>query len=123
MNDCVLAEQNNLAGRTDEPLPVRALTSSLSLVDRKLLHGAVDRVRDTNEVVRGERNRAGIHEGVPQVVQKIGRVLDADTEADQIFGKTALSASGRVDRSVANFVDAVSRSTSPKDGDILILTT
>ena len=100
VHDCVLAEQNNFARCTDEPLPVCPLTSSLSLPERELLNCPADGVRDADVVVRCEGNGPSLHQGVAEIVKQVRRVFDADTQADEILRKTTRGASGRVDRGV-----------------------
>lgn len=106
VHDCVLAEQNNFARRTDEPLPVCPLTSSLSLPERELLNCPADGVRDANIVVRREGNGPSLHQGVAEIVKQVRRVFDADTQADEILRKTTRGASGRVDRGVPSSGDS-----------------
>ena len=106
MHDCVLAKHTNFARRTDEPLPVCPLTSSLSLPERELLNCPADGVRDADVVVRCEGNCPSLHQGVAEIVKQVRRVFDADTQADEILRKTTRGASGRVDRGVPNSGDS-----------------
>jgi hypothetical protein len=39
---------------------------------------------------RGDSDRTRLEQRVLEVVEEVGRVFDADTEADQILRKTAL---------------------------------
>ena len=59
VHNCVLAEQDDLARRTDEPLPVCSLAGGLSFANGKLLDSAADGVRDADVVVGGEGDRSG----------------------------------------------------------------
>lgn len=44
---------------------------------------------------------AGLEKGGLEIVDQVGRVFDADAEADQVFRQVARGANGRIDRGVA----------------------
>lgn len=104
MYDSMLSEQDDLPRCADEPLPVAPMRCSAGLTKRELLNGTAYGVRDTHVVVSGERDCAGFHEGMTEIIKQIRRILDTDTQADEILRKAASSPDSRVDRGVAGII-------------------
>ena len=100
MNNSMFTEQDNLARSADEPLAVLMGTCSPCLAKCQFLHGTTDRVGNPDIIVRSERDCASFNQGMAEIVKQICRILDSDTETDQILGETASRAGGRVDRSM-----------------------
>ena len=100
MYDCVFAEQDDLAGWTDEPFGLLVLVSelfSLCLCFRRVGQ------RCAHELVLGrvERDSTSVVERVLQVIEQVRRILDTNAKADEVFRKPTLLARLRIDRCVS----------------------
>ena len=100
MNNCMFTKEDDFAWSADKPFAVVQGTSSTCLPKRKLLDGPADGVRNADIVVGGEGDRSGFNESMAKIVQEIRRILDADTQTDQVLRKASGCANGRIDRSV-----------------------
>jgi hypothetical protein len=97
MNNRVLSEQNNLPRRTHKPFPIFPL--QLLFLQRQFLHRLTQNITtargDTRNksdiIILGEvkGDCTSVDERTLEVVKEVPRVLDAYTEADEVFGETA----------------------------------
>lgn len=103
----MLPEQDDLARRADEPLPVltRVLAATRELFHRalELAHGARAHVAVRLRAAgrgRDERDRAGVVQCALEVVEEVRGVLDADTQPDEVLGQPTRRARRGVNRSM-----------------------
>lgn len=103
MHDSVLAEEDDFAGGTDEPL---AVFPSLPVVVWQLTKGKlfdcfIDSDWHAHEVIGSDGDSPSLKEGMFEVVQQVVGVLYTDTKTDKVLRKTTSSANSWVDRGMS----------------------